>query len=126
MGVSYVLRALRSPSDNLPMMAVIFEVWPASGRKDEYLTLAASLRAEVEQIDGFLSVERFESLYEEGKLLSLQYWRDEAAIAAWRNHLKHRQAQALGRGGLFAHYRLCIAEVVRDYGPNDRGQAPAD
>ncbi len=108
------------------MMAVIFEVWPASGRKDDYLKLAASLRAEVEQIDGFISVERFERLYEQGKLLSLQFWRDEAAITAWRTHLKHRQAQALGRGGLFADYRLRIAEVVRDYGPEDRAQAPAD
>ena len=108
------------------MMAVIFEVWPASGRKDEYLTLAASLRAEVEKIDGFISVERFESLYEEGKLLSLQFWRDDASIGVWRNHLRHRKAQALGRGGLFADYRLRIAEVVRDYGPDDRAQAPAD
>ncbi len=108
------------------MMAVIFEVWPASGCKDEYLTLAASLRAEVEKIDSFISVERFESLYEECKLLSLQFWRDDASIAVWRNHLKHRKAQALGRGGLFADYRLRIAEVVRDCGPNDRAQAPAD
>ena len=108
------------------MMAVIFEVWPASGRKDDYLTLAASLRAEVEKIVGFISIERFESLYEEGKLLSLQFWRDEAAIAAWRNHLQHRRAQVLGRGGLFADFRLRIAEVVRDYGPDDRAQAPAD
>ena len=108
------------------MMAVIFEVWPASGRKDDYLKLAAALRAEVEQIDGFISVERFESLYEEGKLLSLQFWRDDAAIAEWRNRLRHRQAQALGRKELFADYRLRIADVVRDYGPNDRAQAPAD
>lgn len=108
------------------MLAVIFEVWPASGRRDDYLTLAAALRAEVEAIDGFLSVERFESLYEEGKLLSLQFWRDEAAITAWRRHLRHRAAQAAGRGGMFANYRLRIAEVVRDYGPEDRAQAPGD
>ncbi len=108
------------------MMAVIFEVGPASGRKDDYLKLAASLRAEVEQIDGFISVERFESLYEQGKLLSLQFWRDEAAIAVWRNHLRHRAAQGLGRGGMFADYRLRIAEVVRDYGPHDRAEAPVD
>jgi heme-degrading monooxygenase HmoA len=108
------------------MMAVIFEVWPAAGCKDEYLRLAASLRAEVEKIDGFLSVERFESLYEEGKLLSLQFWRDDAAIVTWRRHLEHRRAQAYGRDGLFADYRLRIAQVVRDYGPNDRAQAPTD
>jgi heme-degrading monooxygenase HmoA len=108
------------------MMAVIFEVWPAAGRKDEYLQLAAALRAEVEQIDGFLSVERFESLYEDGKLLSLQFWRDDTAITRWRNHLDHRRAQAMGRGGLFADYRLRVAEVVRDYGPHHRSQAPAD
>ena len=108
------------------MMAVIFEVWPASGRRDEYLSLAASLRAEVEAIDGFISVERFESLYEEGKLLSLQFWRDDESIGRWRNHLEHRRVQALGRGGLFANYRLRVAEVVRDYGPHERAEAPRD
>ena len=108
------------------MMAVIFEVWPASGRKDDYLTMAATLRSEVEQIDGFISVERFESLYEQGKLLSLQFWRDDEAIGRWRRHLEHRKAQAVGKGGIFADYRLRIAQVVRDYGPQDRTQAPAD
>jgi heme-degrading monooxygenase HmoA len=108
------------------MMAVIFEVWPASGRKDDYLKMAAALRSEVEQIDGFISVERFESLYEQGKLLSLQFWRDDEAIGRWRRHLEHRKAQAAGKGGMFADYRLRIAEVVRDYGPQDRAQAPVD
>lgn len=108
------------------MLAVIFEVWPASGQKDDYLKMAAALKNEVEKIEGFISVERFESLYEQGKLLSLQFWRDEAAIAQWRNHLEHRKAQALGRHRMFADYRLRIAEVIRDYGPGDRGQAPKD
>ena len=108
------------------MMAVIFEVWPAAGRKDEYLRMAAALRQDVEKIDGFISVERFESLYEEGKLLSLQFWRDDAAIARWRNHLDHRIAQGMGRYQMFANYRLRVAEVVRDYGPHDRSEAPAD
>ena len=108
------------------MMAVIFEVWPAEGHKDDYLKMAAELRAEVEAIDGFISVERFESLYEQGKLLSLQFWRDEAAIARWRNHLDHRRAQAMGRGGMFANYRLRVASVVRDYGPHERAEVPRD
>jgi heme-degrading monooxygenase HmoA len=108
------------------MMAVIFEVWPAAGRRDDYLAMAAALKSEVEKIDGFISVERFESLYEEGKLLSLQFWRDEAAIRRWRHHLDHRRAQALGRGGMFADYRLRVAAVVRDYGPMSRAGAPAD
>ena len=108
------------------MMAVIFEVWPASGRKDDYLRMAAALRSEVEKIDGFISVERFESLYEQGKLLSLQFWRDDEAIGRWRRHLEHRKAQTAGKGGMFADYRLRIAEVVRDYGPQDRAQAPVD
>ena len=108
------------------MMAVIFEVWPASGRKDDYLKMAAALKSEVEQIDGFISVERFESLYEQGKLLSLQFWRDDEAIGKWRRHLEHRKAQAAGKGGMFADYRLRIAAVVRDYGPTDRKEAPAD
>ncbi len=109
------------------MIAVIFEVWPdGDGGKRDYLGLAAALRSDLMTMDGFISVERFESLYEEGKLLSLQFWRDEAALTAWRNHLRHRQAQALGRGGLFADYRLRVAEVVRDYGPRHRAEAPAD
>jgi heme-degrading monooxygenase HmoA len=106
-------------------MAVIFEVWPAKGRKDDYLKLAAALRSEVEKIDGFISVERFESIYEEGKLLSLQFWRDDKAIGEWRRQLDHRKAQARG-SYMFANYRLRIAEVTRDYGPNDRAQAPVD
>ncbi|MEJ1160124.1 antibiotic biosynthesis monooxygenase family protein [Prosthecomicrobium sp. N25] len=108
------------------MLAVIFEVWPAEGQKDAYLRLAADLRSEVEAIDGFLSVERFESLYEQGKLLSLQFWRDEAALKVWRTHLDHRRAQAMGRNGMFRTYRLRVAEVVRDYGPHERAEAPLD
>lgn len=108
------------------MLAVIFEVWPATDRKEEYLRLAGELLEEVCKVEGFLSVERFESLYEPGKLLSLQFWRDESALTAWRTHLEHRRAQAMGRGGMFMDYRLRVAEIVRDYGPVDRDQVPRD
>lgn len=108
------------------MLAVIFEVWPAEGRREEYLDLAASLREEVMKIDGFVSVERFESLYESGKLLSLQFWRDEESIARWRDHLEHRTMQRMGRAGVFRDYRLRVARVARDYGMNERAGAPAD
>jgi len=107
------------------MIAVIFEVWPQDGHLDEYLDIAQGLRAELEQADGFISIERFTSMYEEGKLLSLSFWRDEAAVKAWREQLDHRAAQARGRGELFADYRLRVAEVLRDYGPKSRDQAPA-
>ncbi len=108
------------------MIAVIFEVWPAPGQKQRYLDTAAALRAELQKIDGFISVERFESLTEPGKILSLSVFRDEAAVAAWRNVEAHRHAQAKGRGEIFADYRLRIAGVIRDYGMKDRAQAPAD
>jgi heme-degrading monooxygenase HmoA len=108
------------------MIAVIFEVWPAPGRKDDYLRLAASLRDELDHMDGFISIERFQSLTEPEKLLSLSVWRDEEAVAAWRNNPRHRTTQAAGRGGIFADYRLRIAAVIRDYGMTDRAQAPAD
>ena len=108
------------------MIAVIFEVWPQPGRREEYLALAAALRRELERIDGFVSVERFESLSEPGKLLSLSLWRDEAALATWRNLAAHRSAQSKGRGGIFADYRLRVAGVIRDYGMSDRAAAPDD
>lgn len=109
------------------MIAVIFEVWPADGRRDEYLDIAASLRPVLAQIDGFVSVERFESLTEPGKLLSLSFWRDEEAVQVWRQVAEHRIAQAKGRDGVFRDYRLRVAAVDRDYGMSaNREQAPAD
>jgi heme-degrading monooxygenase HmoA len=108
------------------MIAVIFEVWPAPGRKDDYLTIAASLRAELERIDGFISVERFASLTDPGKLLSLSFWRDEKAVQQWRNEVHHRASQRQGRAGVFADYRLRVASVLRDYGLNERAAAPDD
>lgn len=108
------------------MIVVIFEVWPAEGRSAEYLELAAALRPELEKIDGFVSIERFQSLTEPGKILSLSFWRDEAAIASWRALKSHRAAQAKGRAGIFGDYRLRVAGVVRDYGMFERDQAPED
>ena len=109
------------------MIAVIFEVLPdGAPNREAYLGIAASLRPLLDAIDGFISIERFESLTEPGKILSLSFWRDEAAIARWRNLEAHRAAQAKGRAGVFADYRLRIAHVVRDYGMNERDQAPAD
>ena len=108
------------------MLAVIFEVIPAPGRKQDYLELAAQLRPELEKIDGFVSVERFASLTNENKLLSLSFWRDEEAVRRWRNLARHREAQARGRSGVLADYRLRIASVARDYGMTDRTEAPRD
>ena len=108
------------------MIAVIFEVEPHPDRRDDYLALAASLRAELTTVDGFLSIERFESLTQPGKILSLSFWRDEEAVRQWRTLETHRAAQAAGRGGIFADYWLRVAQVVRDYGMTDRGEAPAD
>ena len=108
------------------MIAVIFEVWPADGHKQTYLDIAAKLKPDLEKIDGFLSIERFQSLVDDSKLLSLSFWRDEAAVAAWRNVEHHREAQKRGREGVFRDYRLRIASVVRDYGMTERAEAPPD
>lgn len=108
------------------MIAVIFELQPAEGRQAAYLQTAAALRAQLEDIDGSISVERFESLTQPGKLLSLSFWRDQAAVQQWWNIEAHRAAQAAGREGLFADYRLRVAEVVRDYGLHQRDSAPPD
>lgn len=108
------------------MIAVIFEVVPGEGQRDAYLAAAASLRARLDTMDGFLSIERFQSLTQPGKLLSLSFWRDEDAVRQWRNLEEHRGMQRAGRDHIFADYRLRIASVVRDYGMNDRTQAPDD
>ncbi|WP_043336886.1 antibiotic biosynthesis monooxygenase family protein [Belnapia moabensis] len=109
------------------MIAVIFEVEPAEGRFDEYLDHAARLKPELEKVPGFISVERFRSLTNPAKLLSLSFWEDDAAVACWRNHETHRGSQAAGRAGIFAGYRLRVAAVLRDYGMAERReQAPAD
>lgn len=108
------------------MIAVIFEVWPNEGERDTYLDIAADLKPHLAEIDGFISIERFDSLSEPGKMLSLSFWRDEAAITAWRQLEMHRIAQYRGRNGVFQNYRLRIATVDRDYGMNSRDQAPLD
>ena len=108
------------------MIAVIFEVWPSAEGRQQYLDLAASLRPLLDEVDGFISIERFGSLSEPGKLLSLSFFRDEAALAQWRQLEAHRAAQSAGRQGLFDDYRLRIAGVVRDYGMLERQQEPAD
>lgn len=108
------------------MIAVIFEFTAVPGRRDEYLELAAGLSDAVKGFDGFLSIERFQSLGNPDRYVSLSFWRDEEAVRKWRNLQQHREAQARGRGGIFSAYRLRIASVIRDYEMDQRAQAPAD
>src|SRR5436190_8610278 len=108
------------------MIAVIFEAQPRPGQTDAYLNAAAKLRPLLAEIDGFISIERFESLTEPGKILSLSCWRDEEAVRQWRNIEEHRRVQAAGRTSIFADYRLRVAQVIRDYGIDDREQVPQD
>jgi heme-degrading monooxygenase HmoA len=108
------------------MIAVIFEVWPADGQKDRYLKIAAHLKDDLPGLAGFVSVERFQSLTDPTKILSLSFFKDEDAVSRWRNREEHRAAQDAGRSGIFSDYRLRIAAVLRDYGLSDRDQAPPD
>lgn len=108
------------------MIAVIFELEAAEGQRDAYLQFAAELKPILSQIDGFISIERFQSLTHPEKLLSLSFWRDEDAVKQWRNIEQHRRAQAEGRSHIFAGYRLRVASVLRDYGLDERDDAPAD
>lgn len=108
------------------MIAVIFEVIPNEGKKEEYLNIAASLRPELDHIDGFISIERFQSFSDADKVLSLSFWRDEESIQQWRNLEMHRHAQAKGRNEVFKDYHLRIATVVRDYGMFERKETPED
>jgi len=108
------------------MVAVIFEVIPTREGKSEYLKIASELRTFLENRDGFISIERFQSLTEEGKILSLSFWRDESAIETWRNVLEHRAAQKKGNYSLFHSYRIRVAKVIRDYTGTERDEAPSD
>ena len=108
------------------MIAVIFEVWPKDGHRMDYLDIAAALKDELHDVPGFHSVERFESLTTPGKLLSLSFFEDEDALRHWRSRAAHRKAQEAGRNVHFQDYRLRIASVIRDYGMNNRDQAPSD
>ena len=108
------------------MIAVIFELTPAPGRTQEYLDLAAALGAELKGFDGFVSIERFQSLSDPARYVSLSFWRDEEAVRRWRNLQQHREAQAKGRAGIFADYRLRVAQVMRDYTKDRRAQTPED
>lgn len=108
------------------MIGVIFEVWPRPEFKDKYLALAAELKETLEAINGFESVERFQSIVDEHKLLSLSFFASHEALAQWRNVAEHRIAQKVGRSRYFADYRLRVVEVVRDYSMEHREQAPAD
>lgn len=108
------------------MVTIIFEVWPHPDHRDGYLNWAADLKNELVKMEGFLSIERFQSLTDPDKLLSLQFWRDEECVARWRQLEAHRAAQSAGRSTMFREYRLRVAEVVRDYGLNAREEAPAD
>jgi heme-degrading monooxygenase HmoA len=108
------------------MIAVIFEFTPSPGRFPDYMDLVGRLKPELDKAEGFISLERFESITTPGKFVSLQFWRDEQSVAKWRNVQKHREAQKKGRAGIFASYRLRIAGVIRDYAMDARGQAPAD
>jgi heme-degrading monooxygenase HmoA len=108
------------------VIAVIFEVEPHDAHRNDYFRIAADLRPLLDEIDGFISIERFQSLSDESRILSLSFWRDGAAVAQWRTLEAHRAAQSAGRAQIFRDYRLRIAHVVRDYGMNEREEAPAD
>lgn len=108
------------------MIAVIFEFTAAEGRFADYKALAEGLNEEVRKLDGFISIERFQSISDANKFVSISFWRDEEAVRRWRNVQKHRAAQAKGRGGIFSAYRLRVCSVIRDYGMRERGEAPKD
>jgi heme-degrading monooxygenase HmoA len=108
------------------MVAVLFEVYPAEGKRDQYLDVASKLMQALQSVDGFISVERFESLSNQGKILSLSFWRDETSVVQWRNATAHRIAQQRGRSEVFRDYRLRVVTVIRDYGMFDRSAAPKD
>jgi len=108
------------------MIAVIFEVSPAEGKLNDYLDMAARLKPELDKIEGFISIERFQSVTDAGKILSLSLWKDEASITQWRNVELHRMAQREGRCSIFNDYRLRVASVIRDYGMKERAEAPND
>lgn len=108
------------------MIAVLFEVYLKEEFKSEYLEIATQLRKKLETMNGFISIERFASLQDESKMLSLSYWENEESIKQWRTLMEHREGQSKGRDHIFSDYRIRVAGVIRDYGIDSRAQAPED
>src|SRR4051812_48378532 len=108
------------------MLAVIFEAVPAKGKRQEYLDIAVELKPSLSEVNGFISIERFQSISDPGKVLSLSFWEDEESIRQWRNLELHREAQKKGRDSVFENYRLRVVSVIRDYGMDERRDAPDD
>lgn len=106
------------------MIAVISEVWPRADRRGDYFALSDELRPLLQQLDGFLSVERFESAADPGKFVSLSFWRDEQSLKAWRDLEQHRLVMAKGRSGILRDYRIRVTQVTLDYSMNERANAP--
>jgi len=102
------------------MHVVVFEVTVKPDVGHRYFDIAAELKPELEKIDGFLSVERFESMLTPHKYLSLSFWRDEDSVARWREHGMHQSAQMLGKSEIFADFRISVAEIKRQYTLADR------
>jgi len=111
---------------NNDRVIVIFEVKPKKEGIEDYLSHAANLKSELSKMDGFISSERFSSLNEEGKLLSLSVWENEEAAVGWRNQIAHRQSQKAGHNSLFEKYHITVASIIREYSDTDRTEAPAD
>ncbi|HJA07813.1 MAG TPA: antibiotic biosynthesis monooxygenase [Candidatus Mailhella merdigallinarum] len=107
-------------------IVVLFEVTPTAEGRQRYLELAASLKKLLAEAKGFIRAERFSSLTEEGKLLSMNLWESEDDVDAWRNTLDHRISQMEGRNKLFKKYTITVASVIREYGNTSREQAPSD
>lgn len=108
------------------MIAVIFEVTPTENGKERYFEIAGDLKSLLSEMDGFISIERFQSITNPSRYLSLSFWRDEDSVRLWRNQIDHREAQREGKNSLFQDYRLRVANVLRDYGMDDRQQSPVD
>lgn len=96
------------------MVVVIFEVFFKPGQEAAYLEIARKLREHVLQAPGFIGMERFRSIANEGKICSVSFWEDEASVEAWKNFPQHLAAQQHGKEHLFAKYRIRVAKVLHE------------
>ena len=97
------------------MIIVVFEFNVNKGREKDYFLEVEKLQTEIQNAEGFIGVDRFESNNTKGYYVSVSSWKDEQSVNKWHKNSKHAIAQNLGKKEIFKSFRIRVAKFFRDY-----------